>query len=90
MTIANSSALVSLSVGKEMQGEVLGINASVQALATSIPAIMAGYIATIGINMPVIVGGSFVILGGLIFNIFYRPPKNILHETAEQMIAAGH
>lgn len=90
LTIANSSALVSLSVGKEMQGEVLGINASVQALATSIPAIMAGYIATIGINMPVIVGGSFVIFGGLVFNIFYRPPEKLLHETPEHLAAMGH
>jgi MFS transporter, DHA1 family, tetracycline resistance protein len=81
MVLANASALVSLSAGKEMQGEVLGIEASVQALGQSIPAIIAGYVATMGINMPVIVGGSIVVIGGILFNIFYRPPKNLLHET---------
>lgn len=80
LTIANTTALVSMSAGKELQGEVLGINASVQALAGAIPAIMAGYIASLGINMPVIVGGSVVMLGGLIFIFFYQPPKDLLHE----------
>lgn len=82
LTIANTTALVSNSAGKELQGEVLGINASVQALAGAIPAIMAGYIATLGINMPVIVGGSVIIVGGLLYIALYRPSKEILHEDA--------
>ena len=88
LTIANTTALVSTSAGKELQGEILGINASVQALAGSIPAIMAGYIATLGINMPVIVGGSVVIFGGLVYLIFYKPSKEILHEDVPVMM--GH
>lgn len=81
LTMANASALVSLSADKKIQGEVLGIEASVQALAQSIPAVAAGYIATFGINTPVIVGGSIVILGGLMFNMFYRPTSGALHEA---------
>jgi len=87
LTIANTTALVSTSAGKELQGEVLGINASVQALAGAIPAIMAGYIATLGINMPVIVGGSVVIFGGLLFLALYRPSKEILHEESPATLA---
>lgn len=78
LTIANSSALVSLSADKEIQGEVLGIEASVQALAQAIPAIISGYVATFGVNMPVVVGGFVILAGGLLFNIFYRPPKQKL------------
>jgi DHA1 family tetracycline resistance protein-like MFS transporter len=88
LTMANSSALVSLSANGKMQGEVLGIEASVQALAQAIPAILAGYVATMGVNMPVIVGGAAVCLGGLIFNIFYRTPKRVAHEEELAMATA--
>ncbi len=81
LVLANATALVSSSVGSEIQGEVLGIEASVQALAQAIPAIIAGYVATFGINMPVIVGGSVVVIGGIVFNVFYRPPKELIQDT---------
>lgn len=90
LTMANASALVSISAGSENQGEVLGIEASVQALAQGIPAIIAGYVATMGINMPVIVGGSLVILGGLMFNIFYRPTPRVARLETTDVMAAGH
>ncbi len=89
LTMANLSALVSLSADKKIQGEVLGIEASVQALAQAIPAIIAGYVATLGINVPVIVGGSIVIIGGLMFNLLYKPSKHALHQE-EPVIAVGH
>ena len=88
LTMANASALVSLSAGKKVQGEVLGIEASVQALAQAIPAAISGYIATMGVNMPVLVGGCIVIAGGLIFNIFYRAPRHVEHEEALDMAEA--
>lgn len=80
LTIANATALVSLSASREIQGEVLGIEASVQALAQAIPAIISGYVATFGVNAPVIVGAGIIACGGLVFNLFYRPPKTTLHQ----------
>ena len=79
LNIANATSLISSSVGPEIQGEVLGIDGSIQALAGAIPAIISGYVATLGINMPVIVGGISLICGGLIFNIFYKEPKKVVH-----------
>jgi DHA1 family tetracycline resistance protein-like MFS transporter len=79
-SIANSTALVSLSADRYIQGEVLGINASVQALAQAIPAFLSGYLAEIGINMPVIAGGLVVVAGGLLFWALYRPSRHALHE----------
>ncbi|HJQ08250.1 MAG TPA: MFS transporter [Candidatus Saccharimonadales bacterium] len=78
LTMANASALVSLSAGKEEQGEVLGIEASVQSLAQAVPAIISGYVATMGVSMPIIVGGFTILAGGIIFTIFYRPSKSVL------------
>jgi DHA1 family tetracycline resistance protein-like MFS transporter len=89
LTIANATTLVSLSASRAIQGEVLGIEASVQALAQSVPAIIAGYIATMGVNMPVIVAGSVVFVGGLVFNGFYRPSRHVLHEEQTDELAAA-
>ncbi len=75
LTMANASALVRMSAKPREQGEILGIEASVQALAQAIPAIISGYVATVGVNMPVIVGGFTILVGGLLFILFYRVPK---------------
>ncbi len=77
LTMANASALVSLSAHPREQGEVLGIEASVHALAQAIPAIISGYVATMGVHMPVIVGAFTILAGGLLFIIFYRVPITV-------------
>ncbi|MGZ6005046.1 MAG: MFS transporter [Candidatus Saccharimonadales bacterium] len=89
-TIANSTALVSLSVGPEIQGEVLGINFSVQAMAQAIPAALSGYLAEIGISTPIVVGASTVIAGGLLFWLIYHPSKHVLHQDQGAAPAMGH
>jgi DHA1 family tetracycline resistance protein-like MFS transporter len=83
LTMANASALVSFSADARNQGEVLGIEASVQALAQAIPAIVAGYVATMGVNMPVIVGGFIILAGGIVYNLFYRVPKSVIEKESQ-------
>lgn len=87
LTMANLSSLVSSSADKKIQGEVLGIEASVQALAQSIPAVIAGYTAALGVNVPVLVGGSIVVFSGLMFNVLYRKPKHVIHDAPETALA---
>lgn len=90
-TIANGTALVSISADKYIQGEVLGINASVQALAQAIPAALSGYLAEISINTPVLAGGFTVIAGGLLFLAIYRAPAHLLHQSyGEEAPAPAH
>ena len=75
LTQANITGLISRSVGPQVQGEVLGINASIQALANSIPAMLSGFIAaSLTPSSPVIVAAAVLILSGIIFITFYRPP----------------
>lgn len=88
LTMANVLSLVSKSAGKEVQGEVLGINASVQALAQAIPAVISGYVATMGVRVPVITGAGIMILSGVIFWILYRPSRQVLHDDTEAVV--GH
>ena len=89
LSMANSTSLLSASASRELQGEILGIGASVQALADSITSILAGYIAaTVAVNAPVLVGGGLVILAGIIYNFFYHPNRSVL--SAESAVYVGH
>lgn len=90
LSMANSQSLVSTSADAKVQGEVLGINASVQALAQAIPAALTGYLAAVGINTPILVGGITVIIGGLLFVTLYKPSKHVLHEGGEPAGAMAH
>jgi MFS transporter, DHA1 family, tetracycline resistance protein len=79
LSMANTTSLLSASASRELQGEILGIGASVQAFADSITSALAGYIAaSVGVNTPVLVGGGLVIVAGLIYNFYYHPSKSVL------------
>jgi DHA1 family tetracycline resistance protein-like MFS transporter len=71
---ANATALVSGSAPPQIQGEVLGINASVQALAQTIPAALTGFLGSIDKNVPLIASSITIGIGALVFGAFYRPP----------------
>ena len=74
LTQANSTALVSRSVDSKIQGEILGINASVMALGQSIPPILSGYIAaSLFAEAPIVVAAVVIFAAGVVFNLFYRP-----------------
>ncbi len=78
---ANIIALISKSVGPKVQGEVLGINSSVAALAMSIPPILSGLIAaSLHPDAPVHIAGVIILLAALFFWIFYKPVKSQLED----------
>lgn len=90
LTNANMIALVSRSAPAEIQGEVLGINASVQALAQAIPAALAGYLAGINQNVPIFVAASTVFIGAIVFWVYYKPSKQTLAPDPSDAPAMGH
>lgn len=74
---ANINALISRNAGADVQGEVMGINSSVAALAMSIPPILSGYIAaTLNPNAPIIIAGVVVFISAAVFWLFYKQPKD--------------
>jgi len=76
LTMVNIPALVSRTARPETQGEVLGINASVQALGQTLPPIIAGFLAAqIVFWVPLAVAGVGIIIAGAIFVSTYRAPK---------------
>ncbi len=76
---ANLTSLASRSAGSEMQGEILGINASVMALAQSIPPILSGFLAaSIGARVPIFVSGIVIILAGIVFIFAYSKTSSVI------------
>lgn len=86
---ANSIALVSASATKEIQGEVLGINSSVQAFGDALPSALSGYIAAgLSVSAPVLVGGVTVVAAAIAFRIMFKPSR--LTHNPEQVEGMVH
>jgi DHA1 family tetracycline resistance protein-like MFS transporter len=93
LTMAFTSSLISRITPKEFQGEALGINASVMALAQAIPAIIAGYVATIGVNVPIFVASGIIAIAGISFWVLFRPGRDDAHAQpsgADKSLPANH
>ena len=68
LVLANINGLISRKADKTIQGEILGINASVQALAQSIPPLISGFVVvTFTPETPVLVAGVLMVVAGLVF-----------------------
>ncbi len=82
LTYPNYTAIVSNLAGRESQGEILGINSSIQALGFAIPPIISGVIVSLGLVVPLIASALLVFLGWLGFVLFFRPMrKEVFHEV---------
>lgn len=82
LSFASSNGLVSRTAGAEIQGEILGINASVLALAQTIPPVLSGYIAaSIKPETPLIAASVVVFLSGVTFILFYKLPAGFVHNS---------
>lgn len=79
LTQSNSISLISRSVGGDIQGKVLGINASIQALAQAVPPILSGYIAArITPEAPLFIASLVIIFAGILFMVLYHPSRKVI------------
>ena len=82
LTWPTSSALVSNLAGKESQGEVLGINQSLQSLGQALPPVISGLIATISADLPLIAASVVTLAAWTVFMVFYRKTEQTkFHEV---------
>lgn len=80
LSFANLTGLISRSADQKIQGEILGINVSIQALAQLIPPILSGFIAaSFTPETPLIVASVIIIFAGVLFITFYHPQKSPSH-----------
>jgi MFS transporter, DHA1 family, tetracycline resistance protein len=71
LTQPTTSALISNASSQDSQGEILGISQSMQSLAQAIPPIIAGFIISIDISLPITIAAESVFLAWVVFMIFY-------------------
>lgn len=69
ITSPNMTSLVSESATPEQQGEIMGINQSMNALGASLPPIIAGYLNALNGMFPILAGGTLIFLAWLVFRI---------------------
>lgn len=75
LTMSFSSAIITRVTPPNIRGEAMGITSSVNALAQSIPAVLAGYIAAHHARLPLLVGSLFLFIGGIIFWKIFKPDE---------------
>lgn len=72
ITAPNMTTVVSGQAGPANQGEILGINQSMQSLGQAVPPLIAGYLNTLNGSYPIIAGAVFVFLGWVVYVGFFR------------------
>ncbi len=73
LSMANLNALLSKSAPADARGEIMGISASVQALAQAIPAILSGFIAaSLAPTTPLVIASIVIIFSGIAFRFLYK------------------
>lgn len=67
LSTPNLTTIISNLAGPRAQGEMLGINQSVQAIAQFFPLIMGGVLAGVGIGYPILASSFVMLLAWLVF-----------------------
>ena len=76
LTQPNITSIVSQLSPKETQGEILGIQQSVQSVAFAVPPLIAGVIVTLDVRLPIMAAGVMTLLAWMVFIAFFKPKAN--------------
>ncbi|MDZ4758966.1 MAG: MFS transporter [Bacteroidota bacterium] len=71
----NMNTLISMQADAKTQGEIFGINQSIQSLGMAIPGIIAGYLSTYSGMLPIITATVVILLGWAVFKFTYKAVK---------------
>jgi DHA1 family tetracycline resistance protein-like MFS transporter len=71
VTQPNLTSIISNLASSDAQGEILGIQQSINALGLAIPPIIAGFIINIDINLPILTAGIMIFIAWLVYIAFY-------------------
>ncbi|MBI2660850.1 MFS transporter [Candidatus Woesearchaeota archaeon] len=74
----NSTAIISNLADKSSQGEILGINQSMQSLAQAMTPIISGFVVIFHMNLPIIISSILTLIGGIVFVMFFGKKKEEL------------
>ena len=68
----NLTTIVSMQAGPERQGEILGINTSMNSLGQMIPAVIGGFLVGINIHFPLVAGAFMIAIAWAIYRFNYK------------------
>jgi DHA1 family tetracycline resistance protein-like MFS transporter len=72
LTQPNITSVISSLGTEENQGEMMGIQSSIQSVAFAIPPIVAGVISSVDYRLPIIVGSVSLLLAWAVFFFLFR------------------
>ena len=72
ITSPNMTSIVSESASASEQGEIMGINQSMNALGAAIPPIIAGYLNALNGLLPILTGASLIFIAWLVYMANFR------------------
>ncbi|MEL6925098.1 MAG: MFS transporter [Bacteroidota bacterium] len=72
LTSPNLTTVVSEQASAKQQGQILGINQSMQSIGATVPPIVAGYLNALNGNLPLLAGAFFCVLGWAVFVFVFR------------------
>ena len=82
ISFPNYTAIISGLADPKSQGEVMGINQSLQSIAIAVPAILAGFIAAFDVRLPIIAAFIVTLVAAILFNTKFRAEKKeLFHEV---------
>ncbi len=77
ITSPNLTTIVSKQAKPEQQGEILGINQSMNSMGQIIPPLIAGVLTAISVSLPILVGATCILLSWIVFKFNQPSPKSI-------------
>lgn len=75
ITSPNLTTVVSGQASAKQQGEILGINQSMQSVGTALPPLVAGYLNALNGNLPILTGAVLIFIGWLVYVFLFRAGK---------------
>ncbi|MEM0991656.1 MAG: MFS transporter [Bacteroidota bacterium] len=72
VTIPNLLTTISEQASASQQGQILGINQSMQSVGAAIPPIIGGYLTALNYNYPIIAAAVIILLAWLTFLLFFK------------------
>lgn len=75
ITSPNLTTVVSGQAGAKQQGEILGINQSMQSIGAALPPLIAGYLNALNGNLPILTGSILIFAGWAVFVFIFKQKK---------------
>jgi len=77
VTSPNLTTIVSKQAKPEQQGEILGINQSMNSMGQIIPPLIAGVLTAISVSLPILTGACCILLSWMIFKYFHSSEESL-------------